>query len=101
MATLRVIEQENILGEINLKEQLFKDLLKHPKIKSIRSKGLFMALQLGSFKEVKNVIDKSIDKGLLIDWFLFCSDSIRIAPPLVISKEEIHAACTIIVESLD
>jgi putrescine aminotransferase len=101
LATLKIINQKNILNEVVEKEQLFKKLLKHRKIKGIRSKGLFMALQLSDFQEVKSVIDKALDKGLLIDWFLFCNDSIRIAPPLIITEEEINEACDIILESLN
>ena len=33
------------------------------------------------------------DYGLILDYFLFCNDAFRIAPPLIISNEEIKQAC--------
>ena len=48
-----------------------------------------------------SVIDKTIEHGVLTDWFLFCDDTMRIAPPLVISENEIREACRIILLSID
>lgn len=101
LATLEIVNDRKFLSEISKKEQLFLHLLKHPKIKEIRSMGLFMAVQLESYAEVKRTIDKAINEGLLIDWFLYCSDSIRIAPPLVISEKEIEQACKIFLHALN
>lgn len=101
LATLKIINNPDFLNQIPQKEKLFLNLLKHSKIKGIRSKGLFMALQLESFEQVKSVIDKAIENGLLTDWFLFCNDSIRIAPPLIITEDQIKEACKIIIDALD
>jgi putrescine aminotransferase len=101
LATLQVIHEEKLLEKVNEKEALFRKLLVHPQIKNIRSKGLLMALELESDKAVREVINKAIDKGLLTDWFLYCSNSIRIAPPLTINENEIKEACSILIEALD
>ncbi len=87
--------------QIKEKEALFHQKLKHPKLGELRSKGLMMALELGNFKYLKKTIDVCLEKGLLTDWFLFCDDSMRIAPPLTVSHEEINWACDVILESLD
>jgi 4-aminobutyrate aminotransferase-like enzyme len=39
--------------------------------------------------------------GLILDYFLFCNDSFRIAPPLTISGEEISLACRQVCALLD
>jgi 4-aminobutyrate aminotransferase-like enzyme len=39
-------------------------------------------------------------QGLITDWFLFADDCLRIAPPLVISNEEIDIACAIILKAI-
>ena len=78
------------------KEQLFKMHLQHDKIKSIRSFGLWMALEFDSFETCKQVIDKCIEGGILTDWFLFSSNCLRISPPLSISEEQIEKACHVI-----
>ncbi|XOV94196.1 MAG: aspartate aminotransferase family protein [Bacteroidota bacterium] len=100
LATLQVIQEENLMQGIPEKEKLFHDLLKHPKIKSVRSKGLMMAAEFDSFDTLKTVIDQAIENGVVTDWFLFCDNSMRIAPPLTITKDEIKKACKLILEAI-
>lgn len=101
LATIQVIHEENLLEEVEEKADLFKKSLIHPKIKSIRNKGLMMAVEFDSFEVLKPIIDRAIEKGVITDWFLFCDDSMRIAPPLVITREEIKKACSIILEAIE
>ena len=101
LATLQTLLNEPIIAEVKKKEALFHQLLNHPKIREVRSAGLLMAVQLESFEEVRTVIKYCLEKGVIIDWFLFNSESLRIAPPLIISEAEIREACTIINEGLD
>ena len=82
------------------KEQQFKSLLQHSKIKSIRSFGLWMAVEFDSFETCKKIIDKCITKGVLTDWFLFASNCMRISPPLMISQNEINYASDTVLEAL-
>ncbi len=92
----------SLIEEVEEKAELIKSLLvKHPAVKSIRNKGLLMAVQFDSFEQNKKIIDKAIELGLLSDWFLYCDDSLRIAPPLIITKEEIKIACKIILDAID
>jgi len=80
---------------------LFVKLLgKSQIIKEIRASGLMIAIQLDSFKQVKKAIDYCIQEGVITDWFLFNDSSIRIAPPLTISEEQIVEACTVILDAL-
>jgi acetylornithine/succinyldiaminopimelate/putrescine aminotransferase len=60
-----------------------------------------MALEMGSFQVLKPIIDKLILRGIVTDWFLHCDSAMRIAPPLVISIEELHLACDTILEVLE
>ena len=101
LATIQIIKDEKLLEEVEEKADLFKKLLVHPKIKSIRNKGLMMAVEFESFEILKPIIDRAIEKGVITDWFLFCDDAMRIAPPLVISKEEIKKACSIILNAIE
>jgi acetylornithine/succinyldiaminopimelate/putrescine aminotransferase len=95
-AALQVLLDEKITDGVQKKGELFQSLLKHPKIKSMRSFGLWMALEFDSFETNKKVIDKCIQNGVLTDWFLFASNCLRIAPPLIINKEQIKKACYVI-----
>ena len=46
-------------------------------------------------------MDKAIDFGIITDRFLFCDNRFRIAPPLIISDEEIRKVVKIILNILD
>lgn len=56
-----------------------------------------MAVEFEDFDTLKPIIDRAIEKGIITDWFLFCDNSMRIAPPLIITDEEIVKACRIII----
>jgi len=60
-----------------------------------------MSLQLDTFEQVEKVNKLCAAEGLIIDWFLHCETALRIAPPLIISEEEIRKACQIILQVLD
>ncbi|MCB0539826.1 MAG: aspartate aminotransferase family protein, partial [Bacteroidetes bacterium] len=93
LASLEILLEENIIAGVEEKGQLFEQLLKHPKIEKIQRAGLMMSLKFNSFETNKKIIDRCIKNGLLTDWFLFNSQSMRIAPPLIITKEQIEKAC--------
>ncbi|MGE0087991.1 MAG: aspartate aminotransferase family protein [Bacteroidales bacterium] len=101
IATLEVIQRENLLKSVNHKGELFKEKLKNKHIKEIRGVGLFMAVELENFKRVKKVIDIAVQKGLITDWFLFCDNAFRISPPLTITDNQIIESCKIISEAID
>jgi len=101
LATLQVLQEENLIEQVAEKAKLFKSLLIHPQIKAIRNQGLMMALEFESFDVLKPIIDRAIQLGVITDWFLFCDDSMRIAPPLTISLDEIRIACALILQAID
>ena len=100
LATLQTILDERLIDSIKEKEELLKSLLVHSDIKEIRGKGLIFAIEFESYEILKPIIDKSINLGVLTDWFLFCDNAMRIAPPLTITKKEIKEACKIILEAI-
>lgn len=101
LATLNALINSSLIAEVKEKETLFHSLLKHPDILDIRSSGLLMAVELESFDRVLRVMQVCIREGLITDWFLFNERSLRIAPPLIITEEEIKKACRIILAALD
>ncbi len=86
---------------IESKEKLFRKLLVHNKIIEIRGKGLFLCLEFENAKINQDIISKCLLRGLFTDWFLFAPNCLRLAPPLIISDEEIETACSIILEVLN
>ena len=101
LASLEVLENENVISKVEQKGVLFESLLKHKMIKEIRRKGLFFAIELENTDIVQKVVEGCKEKGLLSFWFLSCPESFRIAPPLIISEEDIKTSCTIIKEVMD
>jgi len=101
LAALEVLLNEKLVEEVEAKEKLFRELLVHPAIKEVRGKGLMLAVELESFDLNKKIIDRCIENGVVVDWFLHCSNSMRIAPPLIITHDEIRKACKIIIEAID
>ena len=101
LATIQILQEENLINQVEAKANLFKSLLVHSKIKAIRNKGLMMAVEFESFEVLKKIIDRAIELGVITDWFLFCDDSMRIAPPLVITEQEIREACTVILQAIE
>lgn len=100
-ACIDVMLTEKLTHQADAKAELIKSLLVHPAIFEIRNKGLMMAVQLDSFENLQKVIHQCISKGIVTDWFLYNNTSMRIAPPLIITEEEIKIACTKILEALD
>jgi acetylornithine/succinyldiaminopimelate/putrescine aminotransferase len=101
LAALEVLLNEKLIESVNEKEALFRKLLVHPAIKQIRGKGLMLAIELESFELNKQIIDRCIAGGVITDWFLHCSNSMRIAPPLIITPEQITQACEVILEAVE
>ena len=101
LATVNVILDENLMDGVDEKEALFHKHMQHEKIIEIRSKGLLVAVEFESFEYVGKIIKNLLTLGVLSDWFLFCDNSIRIAPPLIITKEEIKKACNKLLQAID
>ena len=101
LAALEYLLEKNLMNSVESKSGLFKKLLKHPMILSFRSAGMLMAIEFDSYETNKKVIDSCIEQGLFTDWFLFASHCMRIAPPLIMTDQEIHLACEIIISACD
>lgn len=100
MAAMKVLSENKIIDSVRAKEELFRSLLVHKKIRSTRYFGLWMAIEFDSFEMNKKIIDTCIRSGLMTDWFLFAPNCLRISPPLVISEQEIESACKKILSAL-
>lgn len=101
LAALRIILEQKLYGRAHELEKIIRENLKHPSILEIRGKGLLLAVKLDSPERVNRFFGLSLGKGLLFDFFLFCKDSIRIAPPLIMSDDEARDMCNLITEVLD
>lgn len=101
LATLEVIEKENLLKGVEAKGKLFETLLHHKHIKEIRRFGLMFAVDFDSAERVNRIVEYAKEKGVICYWFLSHPHSFRIAPPLTINEEQIRESCAVILEAIE
>lgn len=101
LATLKELLHTNLIQETLEKEQLFRKLLQHPKIKSINGKGLMLAVIVEDIDLANHIILYAHQRGFIFFWLLFELRAVRISPPLTISEEEIEKGCAIILEAIE
>jgi ornithine--oxo-acid transaminase len=91
MEALKVIEQENLVQRCaDLGAHLMQSLkdINHPAIKDIRGKGLWVGLELDPMRvKGRDLALKLLEKGVLTKETH--EKTLRLAPPLVITKEEL------------
>jgi acetylornithine/N-succinyldiaminopimelate aminotransferase len=100
-AMLKILLETKPWETVKQKENLFRKYLVHPAIKEIRSAGLLMALEIGDSDRIKKVIQICLREGLITDWFLFRDTALRIAPPLIITEDQVKQASEIILKALN
>ncbi|KAA2215390.1 aspartate aminotransferase family protein [Maribacter flavus] len=101
LATLKTLLQTTLIEDTLEKEKLFRDCLKHPKIKEIRGKGLMLALIMETPEIADQLVLEAKEKNLILFWLLFEKRAVRISPPLTISMDEIRKGCRVILDILD
>lgn len=101
LASLNVIIEEKLAESCISKSSLFKKELVHPLISEVRGEGLLLAVKLSDPMYLQFVIAHAPDYGVVLDYFLFCNDAFRIAPPLIITEEEIKTASRLLLRLLD
>ena len=101
LATLNELCETNLIEQVSAKEKLFRDVLKHSKIKEVRGVGLMLAIELADADTCQKLVTRGIEKGIITFFFLFTGTAVRLSPPLTISEDEIREAGRIICEILN
>ena len=110
LATMDVLEREGIENAAGVGEFMLERLRgwkhSHPLVGDVRGRGLMIGIELVKDKttrepaaELRNRVETvAFEKGLMI---LGCGEtSLRLCPPLIVSKEEASVALDILEESL-
>ncbi len=101
-AALKIYRDSDVVDKVEAKGQWIESqLMNHPKVKEIRRKGFYFAIDLEDEHVVQQVVVRCLSKGLITFWFLSCPWSFRIAPPLTISEKEMQEAVDILLWALD
>lgn len=101
LESLSILTNSDFISDVPQKEKLFRELLVHRKIKSVSGHGLMLGIDIDSDELVQQMCNYCLDKGLMIDWFLYAPNKLRIAPPLIITEKEIKKVCKVILSGLD
>ncbi len=78
--------------------RLSNALNKLPKVDHVRGSGLLLGAQLSAGVETKDVVPVLLEKGLIVNGVN--ATTIRLAPPITVSDEEIDEAVSLIAEVL-
>jgi 4-aminobutyrate aminotransferase len=111
LATLDVIEREGLLrNATEVGNHMLKRMAawpaKHPLVGDVRGRGLMLGVEVVKDKKTKEyaaaerdrIVQAAFERGIL---FLGCGPStIRIAPPLIVTKAEADAALDVLDESI-
>lgn len=101
LANLEVITENQFYHRALEIENYFKLNLKHSAIKEFRSFGALMAIEFESEELNMKIINECIQNGVFVDWFLFNTKAMRLAPPLIIHPDEMKKAVEIILKSIN
>ena len=94
LAALKILLRDKHYLDVEKKEKIFRNLISEIKgVVDFRSAGLLMAVEFESFEMNQKIIKALLNEGILTDWFLFSPESMRLAPPLIISENEIKFGC--------
>ncbi len=98
-ATLAVMEAEDVCRRAREKgARLAAGLRALPGVVSVRGAGLLLAAKLEA-SEAREVAAEALARGLLVNAVL--PDAVRLAPPLLVSDDEVDRALSIFNESLE
>ncbi|MEI7827547.1 MAG: acetylornithine transaminase [Euryarchaeota archaeon] len=100
LATIDVIESENLVEQSRHKGELLKKLLrdlKSPYTVDVRGKGLMLAYE--SSRSVVPIVDYARENGVLLN--NTSENVLRFVPPLVIAKEQIETAITVVERAIN
>jgi acetylornithine/N-succinyldiaminopimelate aminotransferase len=101
LANLEVLTNQIDFRDVLQKgEYITEKLMQIPGIQQVRSKGLYIAVDLESPEKVNGVIESCRSEGLLLFYFLSTRNSFRIAPPLNISMEDLDFGIEVINKSI-
>ncbi len=101
LAAQEYIEANGLVAHATEMGKRFRKGLKHPLISQIRGPGLFLGVVLDPGVDIGRFISRAFENGLVMDRFLFSDDAFRIAPPFIISGQEVDETVQRIQATLD
>jgi len=99
LAVLDVMEREDVPARAaRAGERLTERLTKLDGVAGVRGAGLLLAAELGSEGDAKDIAQRCLDDGLVLN--AVTPTALRLAPPLLVTDDEIDAAVAILDKAL-
>lgn len=99
-ANLKELLEGNYFNRAQEIETVMKSGLKGKGIKEVRGIGAMLGLELESVELTKHVVDLCFENEILLGWTLHSNQLIRLAPPLIISDEQLNFVINTILSAL-
>lgn len=99
-ATLTELLQGDYLERAGVIEEQTKKVLQGDGIIEVRGVGAMLGLQLESRALTQAVVEDCFDQGILLGWTLHSNTLVRLAPPLIISDEDLDHVLDTILKSI-
>ena len=100
-ATLQVLRDEGLVERALWVGERVRTKLRHALVTDLRGRGAMLGMDLMNTRVAEQVVDKCLQRGVLLGWTLHSETVIRIAPPLNIPEDTLNEALEIITEVLD
>ena len=100
LATLKELLSGDYFDRAAIIEKTVKEKLVCNGIEEVRGVGAMLGLQLESRELTQAVVEDCFDQGILLGWTLHSNTLVRLAPPLIISDEELSHVLDTILESI-
>ncbi|HBZ37045.1 MAG TPA: aspartate aminotransferase family protein [Balneola sp.] len=100
-ANLKELLSGNYLQRASEIEQIVKSTLKSRGIVEVRGVGAMLGLEMENRDVTEYVVNYCFDKGILLGWTLHSNTLIRLAPPLIITTEQLKFVLETILESIE
>ncbi len=81
-------------------EEIIKSTLKGEGIKEVRGVGAMLGLELETRDLTENVVNHCFEKGILLGWTLHSNTLVRLAPPLIITDDQLKIVTSTIMEGI-
>ena len=100
-AALQVLLDEDLPARALQIEERVRATLAHRLIHDLRGRGALLGMDLIDPTTTERVVQRCLQRGVLLSWTLHSNTLVRLAPPLTIPFEVLDTALGIIIESLD
>ena len=101
LANLQEILEGGYLDRAKEIEKKIKSRLIADGIVEVRGIGAMLGMELKSFDLTKKVVEACFEEGVLLGWTLHADTLVRLAPPLIITDEELDEVLEIILRNVN